>query len=350
MEIFALDLGNKQTKLKSSKAEYVLPSQVLNRNDMPQQLGNLGIQRDVHYFKVPFDDSEWAWGKDLASLRLDMYLQDTLMYKNRYRNDVFKLLSNFALGLLASDFEIASKEILEVVVVTGVPTDDYNSQQQLQDLSNVLKGQHQVEIDGKTVTVRVKKVWIIPQPVGTLYDLLLDNQGFLENESLLDERIGIVDVGGGTILIDTLLNFELDQRNRRQFATGANDLYEAIAQRMEGSVSLFKIEKLIRAGIEERNFSYRFSKNNIVDITDIVEQQIKVFSERLVRNLKSTFKDMSNIDTLIITGGAANLINKKVILNLFETATFLPDSEQANVCGYYKYALSKLSEGELDGE
>ena len=49
MEIFALDLGNKQTKLKSSKAEYVLPSQILNGNDLPQQLGalgNLGIKRE----------------------------------------------------------------------------------------------------------------------------------------------------------------------------------------------------------------------------------------------------------------------------------------------------------------
>ena len=38
MEIFSLDLGNKQTKLKSSKNEYVLPSQILNVEDMPQQL------------------------------------------------------------------------------------------------------------------------------------------------------------------------------------------------------------------------------------------------------------------------------------------------------------------------
>lgn len=30
MEIFSLDLGNKQTKLKSSKSEYVLPSRYLN--------------------------------------------------------------------------------------------------------------------------------------------------------------------------------------------------------------------------------------------------------------------------------------------------------------------------------
>ncbi|MEI2414176.1 hypothetical protein V8V50_09585 [Ligilactobacillus salivarius] len=37
-----MDLGNKQTKLKSSKNEYVLPSQILNGEDMPQQLSDFG--------------------------------------------------------------------------------------------------------------------------------------------------------------------------------------------------------------------------------------------------------------------------------------------------------------------
>ena len=147
MEIFSLDLGNKQTKLKSSKNEYVLPSQILNGEDMPQQLSDFGKKRDINYFKVPFDDSEWIWGKDLSTLKRDDYLQDTLMHQNRYSNDTFKLLANFALGLLATDFEKAVENILEVTVVTGLPTDDYNSQKQLKDLSSILKGQHQIEVD-----------------------------------------------------------------------------------------------------------------------------------------------------------------------------------------------------------
>lgn len=340
MEIFSLDLGNKQTKLKSSKNEYVLPSQILNGEDMPQQLSDFGKKRDINYFKVPFDDSEWIWGKDLSTLKRDDYLQDTLMHQNRYSNDTFKLLANFALGLLATDFEKAVENILEVTVVTGLPTDDYNSQKQLKDLSSILKGQHQIEVNGVTYTVRVKHVLIIPQPVGTFYDVLLDDEGVLVNDELLEEKVGIVDAGGGTILIDTLLNFELDKRNRRQYATGANDLYEAIMSQMDGNVSLYQIEKMVRNGIKERKFSYRYSKNHIEDVTDLVEKEITNFTRRLVSNLKSTFKDIDSIDTLIITGGSTNLINQRLIVDFFETAYFVKDSELANVRGFYKYALT----------
>ena len=350
MEIFALDLGNKQTKLKSKKAEYVLPSQILNQDDMSQQLSSFGKKRDINYFKVPFDDSTWLWGSDLVTLKRDDYLQDTLMHQNRYTNDTFKLLANFALGLLATDYKKAGEGILEVTVVTGLPTDDYNSSKQLADLTEVLKGQHQIEVNGKTYTVRVERVLIVPQPVGTFYDVLLDKKGYLQDEDLLEEKVGIVDAGGGTILIDTLLNFELDKRNRRQYSTGANDLYEAIMSQMDGNVSLYQIEKMVRNGIKERHFSYRYSKNHIEDVTDLVEKEITNFTRRLVSNLKSTFKDVDSIDTLIITGGSANLINQRLISDTFEGVTFVKNSEFANVRGFYKYALTKEGAEESEEE
>ena len=62
------------------------------------------------------------------------------------------------------------------------------------------------------MTVRVRKVYILPQPIVTLYNELLDGEGFIKNKDLLDEKVGIVDVGGGTILIDTILNFELSAK------------------------------------------------------------------------------------------------------------------------------------------
>lgn len=347
MEIFALDLGNKQTKLKSRKAEYVLPSQILNKSDMPQQLGSFGT-RKISSYKVPFDENEWAWESDLAALKLDEYLQDTLMHQNRYQNDVFRLLANFALGKLATDFKEANKGIMKVIVVTGLPTDDYNSSKQLADLTEVLKGQHQVEVNGKTYTVRVEKVLIVPQPVGTFYDVLLDKQGYLKNEDLLEEKVGIIDVGGGTVLIDTLINFGLDKHNRKQYATGANDLYESIAAGIDGNASIYQIEKIVREGIKTREFAYCFSKNNVIDISDLVELEINSFTKRLVSNLKSTFKDIQTMDSLIITGGAANLINQRLIADTFETVTFVKDSEFANVRGFYKYALTK--EGAEDSE
>lgn len=347
MEIFALDLGNKQTKLKNSKAEYVLPSQILNGNDLPQQLGalgNLGIKRDIQMFKVPFDEQSWAWGKDLGNLKLDDYLQDTLMYRDRYSNHAFKLLANFAFGLLATDFESAKNEIMKVAVVAGVPTEDYNSQEQLKTLAAVLKGQHQVEIDDKTFNVKVETVMIIPQPIGTFYDVLLDDEGNLVKEDLLDERVGIIDIGGGTVLIDTLMNLEFDKKARKQYATGANDLYESIASRIPESVSLYQIERIVRNGMAKKEFAYRFSKNNILDITDIVEQERQIFSARLISNLRSTFKDIKSIDTLIVTGGTSNIIDQDMMRDIFEKVIFVSEAELANVRGFYKYGLTEVGD------
>ncbi len=185
---------------------------------------------------------------------------------------------------------------------------------------------------------------IVPQPIGTFYDVLLDNEGNLVKEELLDERVGIIDIGGGTVLIDTLMNLEFDKKARKQYSTGANDLYESIASRIQDNVSLYQIEKLVRAGIDDKQFSYRFSKNNILDITDIVEQEIKSFSARLISNLRSTFKDIKSIDTLIVTGGTSNIIDQDMVKDTFEKVVFVLDAELANVRGFYKYGLTEVGD------
>ncbi|MCP9305827.1 MULTISPECIES: ParM/StbA family protein [Lactobacillaceae] len=346
MDIFSLDLGNKQTKLKSSKAEYVLPSRYLNQADMPMSVGNSTMNNDLHTYSVPFSDDKYVWGRDIDGLHLDEYLADTIMYGARYDSEAFKLLANFALGLLASDFKAAKDQVLEVVVTAGLPTGDYADQGQLKALLKVLEGQHQVTIDDKIVTVRVRKVYILPQPIGTLYNELLDDEGFIQNKDLLDEKVGIVDVGGGTILIDTILNFELSGKNRHQFNTGVNDLYEAIANGINGDTSLYQLEKDLRKGNQQHHWSYRFSKNRQDDITDLVCKEIDRFTRRLVANVTSTLKNLNSIDTLFFTGGGANLLNQKILNTTFTNAVIVKNTEVANVNGFYKYGLSQQAQNE----
>lgn len=90
-------------------------------------------------------------------------------------------------------------------MVTGVPSDDFN-ESSVKDLINVLDGRHTITIDDISYTIDVKEVQVIPQSVGTVYNELLNNQGEInpEKEHYLEEEITVVDIGGGTILIDTL--------------------------------------------------------------------------------------------------------------------------------------------------
>lgn len=343
MKNFALDLGNKQTKLKSEKNEYVLPSRFLNQAYAPKNAGKKA-NKDIHSFKVPFNSETYLWGQDVNNLHLDDYIEDTIMYDNRYSSESFKLLANFALGELAKDFEESKKGILDISVTLGLPTGDYENEDNLKELEDVFSGQHQVELDGETYNVKVKKINVLPQPIGTLYSELLDKEGNVKNPDLQEEKVGIIDVGGGTILIDTVLDFELSYKNRKQFDTGINDLYENIMNNIKNETSIYQIEHLIRKGLNDDTYTYEFSKNNIQDITSIVLSERDRFTKRLITQIKSTLKNLNSIDTLIFTGGGANLINKKMINEEFSNAILVSNTEFANVRGFYLFGSNVLDQ------
>lgn len=292
-----------------------------------------------HEYKVPFSPETYVWGSTVNQLHLDDYLQDTLTYSNRYGSEAFKLLTNFGLGLLASDYQESETGILEATAVIGLPTEDWSNKEQDKAVIDNLKGQHQVEIDGKTYTVRVKRVYVLPQPVGTLYNELLDEQGFLQKPELAEEKVGVIDIGGGTILIDTILDFKLSQRNRKQYNTGVTDLYEAIQSKIQGNVSLYQVERTLRSPVEG-HYIYEFNKHDQREITELVKSEIDRFTRRLITNVKSTLKNLDSIDSLFFTGGGANLVNRKLLQQEFKNIVIVENTETANVNGFYKYGLS----------
>lgn len=348
MEIFSLDLGNLQTKIKSSKAEKVLPSRFLDYDDLGDQSTSLfNSKLQVSKYATNFDSMfEYAWGEDLYKAHSKGDFIDTIHFEDRYNTNEFKLLSTFAIGELANDFEEAKKGILEVIIVTGVPTNDFN-ETAVKDIMNVLKGDHNVTINDESLNVRVKEVKVIPQPVGTVYNEILDNEGYIAQESYLEEQITIVDIGGGTILIDTLLNMNLSDSGRTQKESGAYKVYEMVTNsclkdNIHG-VTSSHVEKIMR---ESKDDTYYFkpNKNESYDITKYVKKAKIKYTRELINTINTTLKGTSNIDTFLFTGGGANLINHDEILNAYKHAIFVENSEVANVNGFYKFGIASQLE------
>src|SRR5690625_5618170 len=140
MELFALDLGNIQTKIKSSKLEKVLPSKFAYYEDLGNQSTSISKSNlDIKEYKVNFDDDfTYAWGSDINKAKVKRFT-DTIAFENRYSTPNFKLLANFAIGELAKDFPEAKDNILNVNIVTGVPTDEFN-ERSVMSIMKVLKG------------------------------------------------------------------------------------------------------------------------------------------------------------------------------------------------------------------
>jgi plasmid segregation protein ParM len=359
MKIFALDLGNKQTKMISEKTiknektgAKVFPSRFLYHEDLGTQGTMFKSKRKIDKYSTSKDTTfDYAWGVEINRVPNVTFL-DTMSFSQRYETNEFKLLSTFALGELAKDFPEAQDTILECIVVTGVPSKDFN-ETTIKSLMKVLQGDHQISINDVSYNVRVKEVFVMNQPVGTIYNEMLDKEGYIQDESYFDDTVSVVDVGGGTFLVDTLSGLQLDDKRSDQKDTGIFELYDQILTRCKEDnikgIDQYTLEQILRSPIEG---SYYFTpnKNETRNITEHTLKGIQKYTIGRINVINTTIKDVTKIDKILFTGGGSNLIDKKAIKSALKYTSFVKNSEIANVWGYYKYGLAIELENKKNGE
>lgn len=354
MELFTLDLGNKQAKIMSRKALKVFPSYFIDVDEYGKRdvlgVSKLTTKTTSDYKSLNDPDMTYVWGPGLDVKMKNV--TETIGFSNRYDSLEFQLLTDFALAELAKDFESANKFYIDVCVVTGVPTDDYDKPQVIEQITKTIKGVHNVVIDGKTYTVNVHDVFVSRQTVGTAIDVMVDdNLEIIEDNDVENGYIGIVDCGGGTILIDAFENMNLDVRNRRQLEDGSHTLFTDIRNKMvEKNLKItdHEVEQLLRNGDENKGYFWSENGNQIHDVTGIVMKQRRLYTRRLAQSVKSTYKKLGNMKRIYVTGGTANLLLQREFINNIPIAVFVKDSETATVRGYYKWGL--INEVTNDGE
>lgn len=344
MEIFSLDLGNIQTKIKSSKTEKVLPSRFRYYDDLGDQSTSLFDSKlDINEYEVNFDNMfSYAWGTDLDKIKANNDPIDTLTFEDRYTTNEFRLLASFAIGELAKDFKEAKEGILEVNIITGVPTDDFN-REAIESFVRVLDTDHNITINGERLNIRVNEVKVLPQPTGTVYHQMLDDEGYLQNEDYQSEHVTVVDCGGGTLLIDSLINMNLSETERSQHRQGAYKVYDNVVSQCKAdqiaTITSIDVETILKDKNSDGHY-YKPNKNESINITKYVEKAKIKYTRTLINTIETTLKGTSQIDTLLFTGGGANLIDHDEVKARFKHAIFVENSDFANAIGFYKYGLA----------
>lgn len=342
MKILALDLGNRQTKMKSEKIEKVFPSYYYK----VRELGNRELLRGINddhstddYVTARDSDETYAWGEILNAA--SPAIVETIGGTDRYGKRKFKVLADMAIAKLAS---FGGDKAPDVTIVTGVPTSDFNNDATLGDLSKTLKGMHSVTIEGKPYSVNVVDAIVLPQSVGTIINEITDEHGNIEDSPLANGVVGVVDVGGGTVLIDSVNQLALMDKGREQLNTGATKLYEDIKKEIERRhpITVAQVENAVRRGV---NNVYNWSPNNrdTEDITEIVMKQRRAFTRDIVEKVSATYRALGSMQAILFTGGAANLLIADEMHEELdrELIKFVADPEVANVRGFYKFALAQ---------
>jgi plasmid segregation protein ParM len=178
---------------------------------------------------------------------------------------------------------------------------------------------------------------MLPQPMGSILNCLMDDNGKIVNDELANQKVGVVDIGFRTTDFTILDHLRYIDRGSRTFENGISKGFDVISNKLREkcgvSVELYRLYKAAEEGtIKMRGHSFSFEK-----IRDQVYSQL---ASTIANDLDRLWADDWDIDSIILTGGGCRELAG--YLRPLITGNVIPVDSNAdprlnNVFGYAKY-------------
>ena len=330
MEVLGLDIGFGFTKAANSKENLMFKSLIGDAEEI-QFMSDFALTSMTESLHVTVDGKDYFVGEyaeKQSTVRHYTLEQDKLV------TDFLKVLALTAIGLLTDKY-------VPLQIVSGLPVMYYR---EFKDkFSKTLMGHHEVtyhKSDGQETLRRLNigKVRMIPQPFGSMLNLILNDRGRMANRDLPKQKVGVVDIGFNTtdyILFDKL---HYINRGSKTIKLGISDCFRQIAEKIRQksglSIELYRLYDPVESGtIKLKGQEYNLEKTR--------EQVYKQTAEVIANEVNQAWADDWDMDTMIITGGGSKELAgyMKPLLN---GQIILPEPGQDirlnNVQGYLKFA------------
>ncbi len=216
-------------------------------------------------------------------------------------------------------------------VVTGLPVSHY-TQERVRQVQDLLGQAHNVRTSAGETSVKVEKIKVIPQPFGSFFDLILNDEGKLKDPDKIRERVGIIDIGFQTT------DLALATPQFIESSSGSLDAgVRSVADQLSRDVSRKYSITLDTTEAEEalRHKSVRIFGES-VDLSDLIAERIREVAELILSYAHSLWGRGERLNRLILAGGGATICR-----SYFSTYPNLHVPEEpslSNVRGYLKLA------------
>ena len=214
-----------------------------------------------------------------------------------------------------------------VIMMVGLPLQMLSGDTAKESANQVrqwLKGIHIWQADGQTQRVEIAEVKLTPQPVGALFDYVLDDDGkFIpERASLLKQEVGILSVGFNTLELLVVRDRAPVERFTAGQTVGVRRLLELVNP--SGAYSLGELDTALRAGR--------------LDIESALPVWAREVNGEIEKRWGAALKRFARV---IIVGGGALLLNEQ-LTGQFNGKAVLPDQPVLSISrGLYKLLMMK---------
>jgi len=192
-----------------------------------------------------------------------------------YTLDQEKLLSDFCKVFALTAMGYLFKTFVPVNIVTGLPVGYYREYHQR--LNKLLKGQHEISYQksdntNETRRLNINNIRIIPQPLGSLLNLIMNENGKITDRELAKQKIGVIDIGFRTADFCIFHGLHYVERGSSTTDTGVAKSFAVIAKELREeckvNVELYRMYDAVARGIikirgKEFNISVSRTTSNL---------------------------------------------------------------------------------------
>ena len=338
MQVIGIDIGFGFTKATNGKETMTFKSVYGDAAEIQFKENLLDRARREDNLHIEVDGNAHFVG-DLAER------QSTVRY---FTLDQNQLVGNFAKILCLAAMSRMVEPNDPVKLITGLPIKFFKGHKD--QLAQLLTGRHSIATtspEGERVemVINVVQVKVIPQPFGSMFNLMLNDAGEGGDRRFLQEKVGVIDIGFRTADYTIANRTKYLERGSRTTDSGISQAFAILANKLQESsgvsIELYRLfEAVDKGSIKIRGKTYDLAKSK--------ERVFNQLATDIANEVNRLWADEWDIDSIVISGGGGAVLAPFLKPQLEGNVLALDPAADArlnNVRGYFKYANFLWSKG-----
>jgi len=247
----------------------------------------------------------------------------------------------------ATLFELVQGASADLNLVVGLPVEVLqgpDAKATVKQLQGWLVGEHRFAVDDQAVTLRVRAVRPIAQPVGAFCEWGLGLDGrWARDRADFGQPVAVLDLGFNTLDLFTVQGGQINARYTQGDTLGLRRAATALADRVrrqhQRELSLHEADALLQEHVRQgsRRAVNLPMAGGVVDVRPLVRTALDTATGEILGFLDRTWGNGRQFSHLLLTGGGVLMLGDRLLERL-PHAVLLADPVTANARGLARLA------------
>ncbi len=333
MEIVGIDVGFGFTKAYNGKNSVIFKSLIGDATDI-QFRSSMGEGSSTSNLHITLDDKSYFLG---SYAEMQSNIREFTLDQEKLLEEFVKILAITAAGLCCDTNGPIS-------VVSGLPVGYLKRDSK--KLKQMIKGNHEITFHNNssedvTKRVNIDRIHVIPQPIGSIFNLIFDENGKIKDRVLATQKLGVVDIGFKTTDFSIFDHLQYIERGSSTMDSGISKCFSVISNKLRQesniNIELYRMFNFIESGmIKIRGKEY--------NISNLKKRVYNHASSAIASDLNRLWENDWDIDSIILSGGGSVELSEYITPNI--DGNVIPirkniDARFNNVQGYCKFGRYK---------